>query len=168
MRISFAVGWRLLGHGQGEDVDHAPEGVEHHRDHHTKEQQQEGVVQELLHEGNVAVFLLVGVTFLCAPWVQHQRGHIGIEALAGYLSPRANQWRLAIVDVASAAFCLFFSWKSWTLLHEAVVDGQTTSSSWGPPLWIPYSMMAVGMTLIGLQQVLHAVARFSALRRGGQ
>lgn len=119
-------------------------------------------------QDEAAVFLLVGATFLSGAFVQAQRGHIGIEALAGYLSPRANQWRLAIVDVASAAFCLFFSWKSWTLLHEAVVDGQTTSSSWGPPLWIPYSMMAVGMTLIGLQQVLHAVARFSALRRGGQ
>ena len=30
-------------------------------------------------------FMLVGVTFLCAAWVQSQRGHVGIEALAGYL-----------------------------------------------------------------------------------
>ena len=31
--------------------------------------------------------------------------------------------------------------RSWTLLHEAWVDGQTSPSAWGPPLWIPYSLM---------------------------
>lgn len=116
-------------------------------------------------QDEAAVFMLVGATFLSGAFVQAQRGHIGIEALAGFLSPRANRWRLIAVDAASAAFCLFFSWKSWTLLHEAVVDGQTTSSSWGPPLWIPYSMMAVGMTLIGLQQLLHLAARLGGTRR---
>jgi TRAP-type C4-dicarboxylate transport system permease small subunit len=105
-----------------------------------------------------AVFLLVGVTFLCAPYVQQQRGHIGIEALAAILPPRVNRWRRVVVDVLSAAFCTFFAWKSWTLLREAWVDGQTTSSSWAPPLWIPYGLMAVGMTLLAVQIVLQVVA----------
>lgn len=111
-------------------------------------------------QDETAVFLLVGVTFLCAPWVQHQRGHIGIEALAAVLPPAVNRWRMRIVDVVSALFCGFFAWKSWKLLHEAWVDGQTTSSSWAPPLWIPYGLMALGMTLLTLQIALQ-VARGS-------
>jgi TRAP-type C4-dicarboxylate transport system permease small subunit len=105
-----------------------------------------------------AVFLLVGVTFLCAGYVQQQRGHIGIEALAAVLPPRINHWRRILVDVASALFCAFFAWKSWQLLREAWVDGQTTSSSWAPPLWIPYGLMTLGMTLLALQIVLQVVA----------
>jgi TRAP-type C4-dicarboxylate transport system permease small subunit len=101
-----------------------------------------------------AVFLLVGVTFLCAPWVQQQRGHIGIEAIVGLLSPRINRARRIGVDTLCLLFCGFFAWKSWKLLHEAVADGQTTSSSWAPPLWIPYGLMTLGMTLLTLQIAL--------------
>ena len=105
-------------------------------------------------QDETAVFLLVGVTFLCAPWVQQQRGHIGIEALTSILPPAVNRVRLFIVDVLCALFCGFFAWKSWKLLHEAWVDHQTTSSSWAPPLWIPYGLMTLGMTLLTLQIAL--------------
>ena len=105
-------------------------------------------------QDETAVFLLVGVTFLCAPWVQAQRGHVGIEAIVAVLPPRLNRARRLAVDAASLAFCGFFAWKSWQLLHEAWVDGQTTSSSWAPPLWIPYGLMSLGMTLLTLQLAL--------------
>ena len=36
-------------------------------------------------------------------------------------------------------------------------DGQTTDSTWGPPLWIPYSTMAAGMTLVAIQLALQAL-----------
>jgi TRAP-type C4-dicarboxylate transport system permease small subunit len=102
-------------------------------------------------QDEAAVFLLVGGTFLSTAFVQASRGHIGIEAFTGYLSRRGNAVRTIIVDAASLLFCCFFSWKSWTLLHEAWVDGQVSGSTWAPPLWIPYSMMALGMTLMTLQ-----------------
>ena len=110
-------------------------------------------------QDEAAVFLLVGATFLCSAMVQQQRGHIGIEALVGFLSARANAWRLALVDAMSLAFCAFFAWKSWALLREAIHEGQTTSSSWAPPLWIPYGLMSLGMTLLCLQILLQLAER---------
>jgi TRAP-type C4-dicarboxylate transport system permease small subunit len=108
---------------------------------------------------------LVGSTFLSAPYVQSVRGHVAIEALAEVLSPRANHWRVVLVDMASLAFCAFFAWKSWTLFDEAWVDGQTTSSSWGPPLWIPYITMSIGMTLLSLRIALQTWAGLGGGRR---
>ena len=102
-------------------------------------------------QDEAAVFLLVGATFMTAAYVQQQRGHIGIEAFVGLLSPLANRIRLWLVDVASFLFCGFFAWKSWTLAHEAWVDGQVSNSMWSPPLAIPYGLMASGMTLLCLQ-----------------
>ncbi len=59
-------------------------------------------------QDEAAVFLLVGATFLTASFVQSQRGHIGIEAFVGVLSPSVNRIRLLLVDIASLAFCTFF------------------------------------------------------------
>jgi TRAP-type C4-dicarboxylate transport system permease small subunit len=105
-------------------------------------------------QDEAAVFLLVGATFLTAAYVQQQRGHIGIEAFVGLLSPMANRVRLWLVDLASLVFCAFFTWKSWTLAHEAWVDGQVSNSMWSPPLAIPYGLMSVGMTLLCMQLLL--------------
>jgi TRAP-type C4-dicarboxylate transport system permease small subunit len=108
-------------------------------------------------QDEAAVFLLVGATFMTAAYVQGQRGHIGIEAFVGLLSPMVNAIRLWLVDVASFVFCAFFAWKSWTLTHEAYVDGQVSNSMWSPPLAIPYAMMAAGMTLLCVQIFLQIV-----------
>jgi len=116
-------------------------------------------------QDEVSVFLLVGAIFFCAAHVQSQRGHIAIEALAGLLPAAVNRWRILFNDLVSLAFCSFFSWKSWTLLLEAVHEGQTTSSSWASPLWIPYGIMSVGMTLLALQLLLQAVAGFARLAK---
>ena len=104
--------------------------------------------------GALNLMLLFAFGCLTAAFVQERRGHVGIEALAEILPAGVNRVRRLFVDVASLAFVAFFSWKSWTLLHEAWVDGQVTSSTWGPPLWIPYSLMASGMTLLALQIAL--------------
>jgi TRAP-type C4-dicarboxylate transport system permease small subunit len=109
-------------------------------------------------QDETAVFLLVGATFLCGAFVQSIRGHVGIEAVSTLLSRRADASRRVAVDALCLAFCALFAWKSWTLLQEAWVDKQTTSSSWAPPLWIPYSLMAIGMTLLTLQLLVHLVA----------
>ena len=111
-------------------------------------------------QDEASVFMLIGVSFFSAAYVQSYRGHIGIEFLSTVLPPALNRFRLILVDVVSFAFCAFFSWKSWTLFHEAWAEGQTTSSTFAPPLWIPYAMMALGMSLLSLQiltQVLAAV-----------
>jgi TRAP-type C4-dicarboxylate transport system permease small subunit len=114
-------------------------------------------------QDEAAVFCLVGATFLCGAFVQNLRGHIGIEAVAGLLPRRLERVRLLLVDVLGLAFCAFFAWKSWTLFHEAFVEHQTTSSSWAPPLAIPYGLMALGMSLLSLQLLLQCVARANGL-----
>src|SRR5512138_3330433 len=116
-------------------------------------------------QDEAAVFLLVGATFMTAAYVQGERGHIGIEAFVGLMSPLANRIRLWLVDVASLLFCAFFAWKSWTLAHEAWVDGQVSNSMWSPPHAIPYVLMAVGMTLLCLQILLQIIIPFAGASR---
>ena len=110
-------------------------------------------------QDETAIFLLMGATFFSGAFVQSYRGHVGVEAIAGLLSPRVNHWRMLFVELVSGAFCSFFSWKSWTLFREALHEGHTSNSTWGPPMWIPYLLMAAGMTLLALQLWLEVIAR---------
>jgi len=111
-------------------------------------------------QDETSVFLIVGSIFMCGAYVQSYRGHVGIEAVAAVLPARVNRVRRLLVDLASLGFCAFFSWKSWTLLVEAVHEGQVTSSTFAPPLWIPYGLMATGMTLLTLQILLQIPTHF--------
>ena len=109
-------------------------------------------------QDEMSVFLIVGAVFMSSAAIQAQRGHIGIEAIVGLLPQRVNRWRMLLVDVASLAFCGYFAWKSLSLLREAIAGDYHSSSTWGPPLWIPYSLMTAGMTLLSVQLLLQVVA----------
>jgi TRAP-type C4-dicarboxylate transport system permease small subunit len=115
-------------------------------------------------QDEASVFCLVGATFLCGAFVQAIRGHVGIEAVSSLLPRRVERVRIALVDVGCFVFCAFFAWKSCTLLHEAWSEGQTSSSSWAPPLWIPYLLMSLGMILLSVQLALQCVVSANKLR----
>jgi C4-dicarboxylate transporter DctM subunit len=103
-----------------------------------------------LWQDEVTIFLIAGAIFLSAASVQARRGHVAIDFLDHFF-PLGKKTRHAVVDAVVLAFCLIFAWKSGALLHEAVIEGQTSHSAWGPPMWIPYSVLTLGMTLLALQ-----------------
>ena len=110
-------------------------------------------------QDEVTIFLIAGAIFLSAGHVQAQRGHIGIEAISDLLSPAANRVRHHIVDALSYGFCLFFAIKSGALLLEAIQEGQTSHSAWGPPLWIPYALLTIGMLFLAGQLAMQLSQR---------
>lgn len=118
-----------------------------------------------LWQDELSVFLLVGATFLSASWIQARRGHVGIDALAQILPPALDRARRLFADVAALAFCSFFCWKCWSLLAEAWEEGQTSDSPWGPPLWIPYGLMALGMSMLVAQLLLQVLTQLTPSAR---
>src|SRR5580704_12324002 len=91
-------------------------------------------------QDELSVFLIVGAVFMSSAAIQARRGHVAIEAIVSLLPERVNRVRQWLVDLASLAFCAFFAWKSWTLLDEAWTEDFHSGSTWGPPLWVPYSL----------------------------
>jgi TRAP-type C4-dicarboxylate transport system permease small subunit len=111
-------------------------------------------------QDELSVFLIVGAVFMSSASIQERRGHVAIEAIIGLLPAGINRVRQIMADGASFAFCGFFAWKSWLLLAEAWSEDFHSESTWGPPLWIPYSLMTVGMALLAVQlamQILRAL-----------
>jgi len=116
-------------------------------------------------QDELSVFLIVGAVFMSSAAIQAGRGHVAIEAVAGLLPARVNRVRMLCVDLISLLFCAYFTWKSWLLLDEAWTENFHSESTWGPPLWIPYSLMTVGMGLLSLQLLLQLGAGLAWTRR---
>jgi len=110
-------------------------------------------------QDEVTIFLISGAVFLSAAAVQARRGHIGIEVLDHILPPGVNGARRAVVDAIVLAFCMLFAWEAGGLLNEAIQEGQTSHSAWGPPLWIPYLVLTVGMSMLAVQVALQVGQR---------
>ena len=96
---------------------------------------------------------------MSAAWVQSQRGHIGIEAVAAICCRRrSTAWRLRLVDAASAAVLRLLRLE---VLDAAARGAGSTAmsapSSWAPPSWIPYLAMSLGMSLLTLQILVQVV-----------
>jgi TRAP-type C4-dicarboxylate transport system permease small subunit len=115
-------------------------------------------------QDELSVFLIVGAVFMSSASIQERRGHVAIEAIVSLLPAGINHVRQIMVDGASFVFCAFFAWKSWLLLAEAWTENFHSESTWGPPLWIPYSLMTVGMTLLALQILMQVVLALTPRR----
>ena len=101
-------------------------------------------------QDEITIFLVAGAVFLSSAEVQRLRGHIGIDLFSGLLSPGSEHVRRLLIDAVSFCFCAVFAWKSGVLLLEALAEGQTSDSAWGPPLWIPYGLLTTGMAALAL------------------
>src|SRR5215468_6818296 len=108
-------------------------------------------------QDELSVFLIVGAVFMSSAAIQERRGHVAIEAIVSVLPAGVNHVRQLLVDAASFVFCAFFAWKSWLLLDEAWTENFHSESTWGPPLWIPYSLMTLGMTLLAVQLLMQVL-----------
>lgn len=115
-------------------------------------------------QDETTVFLVLGAVFLSSAAVQARRGHVSIDVFASFISPRMEYWRLLLVDVLSLQLCVFLTWKSGTQFHESWLGDEHSISSWAPPMWIPYSLMTVGLLLLSLQILLQIVVRLATAK----
>lgn len=122
----------------------------------------EVVTRYFLHIANdwmieFCVLLLIAATFLAAAYTQAERGHVGIEVLDEVMSAKWNRYRLLMGDALSLVVVFFIARNAWQFSWNAYQQGWTSSSTWAPPLWIPYFFMAFGLSTMALQMFMQIV-----------
>ena len=104
-------------------------------------------------QNELVTMLLVASTFIGSAYVLSEKAHVSMEWIYDFLSKR-NIIRLKIfTSLLSLLFFILLFYYGYLITEEAFVKKYTTGSIWDPPLWVPYSSMLIGATLMILQYI---------------
>ena len=98
-----------------------------------------------------AVYAMVGAIFLASPYTLKTRGHVSVDLLPHYLTPRASRVLTRVTAVVGLAVCAYLAWVGGLHTVHAWTIGETTESAWAPPKWPLYATMPLGLGLTALQ-----------------
>jgi TRAP-type C4-dicarboxylate transport system permease small subunit len=113
-----------------------------------------------------SVFLLIFTVFVGAAFVQKNEHHLNVDLIIIRFPPKVREIILIGVSVVSCILTALIAWYAWPMWWEALIRGEHSESLWGPPLWIPYLFLPLGMTLLFLQYVVYIRNKIDALRHG--
>jgi TRAP-type C4-dicarboxylate transport system permease small subunit len=113
--------------------------------------------QNTIWQTDFVTYSLVGATFIGAPYLLLSRGHVNVDVLPLYLGAK-GRYRLAMASMLMAlAFCLTMTVLTTQFWHEAWSNNWRSETMWRVRLWIPYSVMPIGMGLLSLQYIVEII-----------
>jgi TRAP-type C4-dicarboxylate transport system permease small subunit len=95
-------------------------------------------------------YMLYAITFLGAPWVLRERGHIAIELVVERLSGRARRLAARAVNALGALVCAVLFLFACVVLWRSYESGTMVHKSFVFPEWLVY----VGMPPVFLLLVV--------------
>lgn len=113
-----------------------------------------------------SVFLLIFTVFAGAAFVQKNEHHLNVDLIIIRFPPKVREIILIGVSVLTCMLTAVIAWYAWPMWWETLIKREHSESLWGPPLWIPYLFLPLGMTLLFLQYIVYIRDKIIALRDG--
>jgi TRAP-type C4-dicarboxylate transport system permease small subunit len=113
-----------------------------------------------------SVFLLMYACFVGAAFAQMNEHHLNVDLVIIHLSPRVREITLIAAAIASCIVCGIIAYYGWPMWWEALIRNDHSESLWGPPLWIPYFFLPLGMSTLFLQYIVYIIKKIKSLREG--
>jgi TRAP-type C4-dicarboxylate transport system permease small subunit len=113
-----------------------------------------------------SVFLLIFSVFVGAAFVQKNDQHLNVDLVIIYLPPRIREITLIAASVLTCILAAVLAWYAWPMWWDALIHHDHSESLWGPPLWIPYLFLPLGMTLLVMQYLVYIGRKIKKLRQG--
>ncbi len=109
--------------------------------------------QNTIWQTDFVTWSLVAATFVGSPYVLLTRGHVNVDVLPQYLAGPARFWLAFFSIVMSLSFCIVLTVLTSRFWMEAWDNRWVSDTMWRARLWIPYSSMPIGLTILTLQYV---------------
>ncbi len=107
--------------------------------------------------GDLSEYGLLGATFLAAPWVLRQEGHVRIEIFVERLSRQHRRMIGVAVSLVGAVVCIVFAWQTAVTTVDFFSRDLMEARIWRIPQWIPYSVIPLGSAFLAVEFVARAL-----------
>lgn len=108
------------------------------------------------------VYLLVGISFFGAVVVSWRREHLRMDALVGYMRPRARRAVTVVEELAMVGLLGFAAVQSSRYTWQ-MVQINRKSDLMEIPMWIPHGCVTVGLALMALLAAYRLVVERAAV-----
>jgi TRAP-type C4-dicarboxylate transport system permease small subunit len=116
---------------------------------------------------DLAEYALLWGTFLAAPWLVRQDGHVRVESLLMHLNLRQQHTLGMLTAILSAAVCIVVFWQGLDATLEAFNRQQVIARSWRVPRALVWSVIPLGSLFLTIE-FIRAAARSAVGRRDEQ
>ena len=86
-------------------------------------------------------YILYAVTFLGAPWVLREQGHIAVDLVVERLSERARRHTRRVADALGAAVCAVLLYLACRVAWQSYAAGTMVHKSFVFPEWLVFAGM---------------------------
>ncbi|OPY74807.1 MAG: 2,3-diketo-L-gulonate TRAP transporter small permease protein YiaM [Syntrophorhabdus sp. PtaU1.Bin058] len=118
-------------------------------------------------EVEAAIMATTFVTFVGSVFALKNNAHVTMDDIVlPHLKPTVRKWIALITSTFSLIFCVVLAYKSWHMFWEAFSLGWRSETIWAPPLAIPYSFLAVGVSIMCFQLTGMIIGAAKSLRSG--
>jgi TRAP-type C4-dicarboxylate transport system permease small subunit len=107
---------------------------------------------------DAVTYCIVSATFVGSAYVLMTRGHVNVEILPIYITPRARFWLALCTIILALAFCVVLWVLCTQFFYQSWTDGWRSNTVWRARLWVPYSAMPIGLGLLVLQYVADLIS----------
>ena len=102
-------------------------------------------------------YCLIAATFVGSPYVLMTRGHVNVDVLPHYLGPKARRRLACASSFVTIGFAVILAVLTTNFWMEAWEQRWVSDTMWRARLWIPYSSMPIGLTLLTLQAIAELI-----------
>lgn len=120
----------------------------------------------VLWTNEVASFLIIYLTFLAAPWILQQNGHVQVDLIVAKLNEKNTYINRMLISVIGGFISFIFFWYSITFTVDAFQKGRDLFSmgiQW--PEYILYVPIPLGMFFLTIRFILNFVESIFDLTR---
>lgn len=105
---------------------------------------------------DLSEYTLLWATFLAAPWVMRENGHVAIEMFVETLPATGQRIVVTIAYLFASVVCCVFVWATTDTVIDFLRRGLYFAKPWSVPQWLVYSIIPVGSMFLAIELVLAA------------